>query len=363
MTKPVTRYDLSSTFTPLASEYEFPTPEYDGWDLAELADRAGFSLLEYAIASLLFPALGRRPESGLKVSKSIKEMLDGSPVIEEGLGEDTAAMATRMLQMFTAVSNLDAFHETVRQLWGKRGVVRFTPESEALKAYDPVAIDVPLRNGFRLPIDRISELDPESVVVLTAPNGISGYMHPTMEIAALAKYFYLVVLDERHADFSLRKLTPLVAEWENVISLRRYPFDVGASVEPMAGAIHPQSMHGFISGVMPVPDHVQLDVFTVGSMNLWNDATRRTARIKGQLYREMRKLSIVSVPYPSWANYLLVKVERGDREMVVAGLADRGIDVYVPPHANLQQHFRVTALSDEATEALKQALIEINREI
>jgi hypothetical protein len=104
------------------------------------------------------------------------------------------------------------------------------------------------------------------------------------------------------------------------------------------------------------------EVLAYGTMNT-HIAERHTARLKGQLWREMRKMSVLSVPYPSWSNALLARIERGTREQVVQGLADRGIAVHVPPQDNLRQHIRITAVSNDATMALREALVEINREI
>jgi histidinol-phosphate/aromatic aminotransferase/cobyric acid decarboxylase-like protein len=76
----------------------------------------------------------------------------------------------------------------------------------------------------------------------------------------------------------------------------------------------------------------------------------------------LRKLNIVQ-PVASSARFLLARVERGDRDRIVAGLAERGIVVHRPPQPALSDCFRISAGPPEATNALRAALIEIALEI
>lgn len=269
----------------------------------------------------------------------------------------------RLLSMITpARSTMDA-HLMVKRWAGEHGIVRCTPEIEDFTVYDDVATDVGLLNGFRLPVDELLTHDPQSTIVLSSPNGISGRVHLPSEVARLARHFRRVVLDEQCAAFSLRRLTPIINEWANVIAIERLPFIMPGQTLPFAWITHPAEMAQTIAEMTlpPTADAIaELNTYWQHDRGL---AERSTTRLRAQLYREMRKLSIVSVPYPSWANFLLARVERGDRDEIAARLADREIAVYVPPHGNLKQHFRITAASEEATFALKDALIEINRQL
>lgn len=179
----------------------------------------------------------------------------------------------------------------------------------------------------------------------------------------MARHFRLVVIDERLAPFSMRRLTPLVVEWENIVFVQRFPFAMPGQTSDFAWMVHPNALRSQIAEHSDPPPQETIDeALQLGGINTYQ-AERYITRQKSQLYRELRKLSIVSVPYPSWSNSLLARVERGDRGTMVNQLAERGIAVYVPPHANLQQHIRITAVSSEATMALREALVEINRDL
>jgi histidinol-phosphate/aromatic aminotransferase/cobyric acid decarboxylase-like protein len=89
-------------------------------------------------------------------------------------------------------------------------------------------------------------------------------------------------------------------------------------------------------------------------------ATVRQVMIeKGRLFRQLRKLSMISPPYPSWGNFLLARIERGTSSFFVPRLAERGIFVHPVSARDLPNHVRISAVSIEATYALKQALIDI----
>lgn len=265
--------------------------------------------------------------------------------------------------MFTPTNGIQAAHDAIIRLSGKRGIIRLGPDDADLSAYDGVAEDIGLLNGFRVPEAELLHQDRNQTLVLSSPNGISGRIATIQEIVRMARHFRLVVVDERLAAFSMRRLIPLVMEWENIVFVQRFPFIMPGQTADFGWIVHPVAMKEEIAEHNAlVPQETIDETLHFGSINTFS-AARNSARLKSQLYREMRKLSILSVPYPSWSNSLLARVERGNRDDIVRHLTDHAIDVYAPPHANLLQHIRLTAISAEATRALRDAMVEINLEI
>lgn len=265
--------------------------------------------------------------------------------------------------MWSPTNGTQAAHRAIIRWRNQHSFVRLVPDDESLAPYNGIAEDVNMLNGFRIPVEELLTHDRRATLVLSSPNGISGRIGTVQEIVQLARHFALVVIDEQLAPFSSRRLTPLVSEWENLIAIQRYPFIMPGQTTDFGWMIHPSMFRMELSRyIAPLSPETVLEVLRYGVTNTFS-AERHVSRLKGQLYREMRKLSLLSVPYPSWGNALLARVERGSRDEIVAKLADRGIRVYAAPHANLLQHFRITAVSSEATLALRAALIEINREI
>lgn len=276
-------------------------------------------------------------------------------------GSQTGALSADYL--WTPTPGIHAAHEAIVRWRSASGIVRLVPDDDALAAYDGVAEDVGLLNGFRIPVDALLEHDRRKTLVLSTPNGISGRIASVQEIVRLVRHFALVVMDERLAAFSLRRLTPLVMEWENLISMQHCPFLMPGQTQDFGWVIHPRTLAAFVREHMePLPEATIDDALRYGGIDTFR-AERHIGRRKSQLYRELRKMSIVSVPYPSWSNALLARVERGNRDEIVQGLEQRGILAYAPTQDNLRQHLRTTAVSDAATLALRQALIDINRDL
>ena len=76
----------------------------------------------------------------------------------------------------------------------------------------------------------------------------------------------------------------------------------------------------------------------------------------------LRKLNLLR-PLPSWANFVLAKIERGNAESIQQDLAAHDIFVYRPVDPALDQHLRIAAATPETTRLLKEALVEIALEI
>lgn len=265
--------------------------------------------------------------------------------------------------LFTPTAGIQAAHDSLATMSQHGGILRLSPDDDALSAYDDVAEDIGLLNGFRIPTDELLQHDKRNTIVLSSPNGVSGRIANVQEIVRLARHFQLVIVDERLTAFSMRRLTPLVLEWENIVFVQRFPFIMPGQTKEFAWIVHPASMKNQVAEhSSPVDEETVTEALTYGGINTFQ-AARQAARLKSHLYREMRKMSVLSVPYPSWSNSLLARIERGNRDDVVRELGDRGFSVYVPPHPNLLQHIRLTAISEEATMALRKALVEINRQL
>ena len=323
------RYDLSTTLQP------YPLPQFrNDRDLEDLD----------TLGSLL-----------------VRRSLSPHAAVSSGVAGEFHLPAAG--NMFTAASSTQHAHRTIVDWRGDDGIIRLVPDDDALSAYDGVAEDVGLLNGFRLPMDDLLKHDPQKTLVLSSPNGVSGRIATLQDVVRLVRHFRVVVIDESLTAFSMRRLTPLVMEWENIAFIQRFPFIMPGQTSDFGWIVHSSELRSQIAAHAEFPAQETIDdALQMGGISTVR-AERYASRLKSQLYREMRKLSILSVPYPSWSNSLLARVERGNRDDIVAALAHRGIAVYAPPHPNLLHHLRITAVSPEATMALREALVEISREI
>lgn len=243
------------------------------------------------------------------------------------------------------------------------------PQLDAwVEAHGAQVEHLPRLNGFRMPVRTgLEDIPHGSTAVAMSPNDPSGTIMTVQETVRLLRRCAVVVVDERHAAYSPRTILPLVREWENLIVVQTFETFAGLTSLPLAWAIAPPPFAREIAKRRRPSGVSRLSVVAaLATLDDWDVVQRSLKRVtaeKGRLFRQIRKLNMISAPYPSWANFLICRFERGGADFFVPRLAERGIDVYRPPHPNLRDHVRISAVSGEWTAALKNALIDIALEI
>lgn len=216
---------------------------------------------------------------------------------------------------------------------------------------------------FSLPLDPdLQTLPRGATAVVMTPNDPTGTIMSVQETVRLSRRCSYVVIDERHAAYSSRTLAPLVREFENLILVQTFETAASLAAFPLAWAIAPPGVvreiaaRGRPSGIARMSVVAGLAALDAEA-EIQRDI-RQVTMEKGRLFRQLRKLSMISPPYPSWSNFLLARIERGSNEFFVPRLRMRGIDVFPVADPALPNHLRISAISAAATNALKQALID-----
>ena len=227
---------------------------------------------------------------------------------------------------------------------------------------------IPRKRGFAMPIEAgDSGLPRGATAFVMSPNDPSGTILNVQDTVRLSRQCAVVVIDERHAAYSSRTLLPLVREFENLVVLQTLETWAGLASLPLAWAVAPPKLAQEIarrsrpSGVARLS--LVAGLATLDDLANVQASVRRVMVEKGRLFRQIRKLNMISPPYPSWANFLLCRFERGTSGFFVPRLAERGIEILACPQPELRNHVRISAVSADATNALKQALIEIALEL
>lgn len=195
-----------------------------------------------------------------------------------------------------------------------------------------------------------------------SPNDPTGTLLGNQELVRLTRACALVVVDERHVEYSGRTLLPFVREFENLIVLRTFETWAGLAGLPVAYSIASPRLSAELAryrrpcGVATaavIAAHATLD-----DLAYVRATVARVREERARLYRTLRKLNMLT-PYPSAANFVLARIERGDVEHYQQELARRGLQVHRPSDPLIANHLRISAGSAESTIALKQALIEL----
>jgi histidinol-phosphate aminotransferase len=210
-------------------------------------------------------------------------------------------------------------------------------------------------------------LPPETTSVVMSPNDPTGTLVDLLDLVRLTRRSTLVVVDERHGAYTPRTAAPLAREFDNVVVLQSMEWWGGLIDLPVAWAVCPPAIAEPLAGLVGestpgrralVAAHAILDDWSWMRRVLHN-----TTMEKGRLYRQLRKLSMLHDPHPSWGNFVLVRFARGGAGVFVPKLEERGIRVFVADQDLLPDSIRVSAVSAEATETLKRALIDIALEL
>jgi histidinol-phosphate aminotransferase len=211
--------------------------------------------------------------------------------------------------------------------------------------------------------DAGAELIPrEATALVTSPNDPTGTLLAAQDAVRLMRRCALVVVDERHGEYGGRSLLPLVREFDNLVVLGSFETWAGLVGFPFAYAIAPAAIAGDLARFRPRPEIAAASLLaaeaTLDDLDYVRASAHRVREERSRLYRTLRKLNTLR-PLPSWANFLLVRVERGDAILFERELAERGIIVHRPTQPELPDHLRISAVGPESTLELKRALIEI----
>jgi histidinol-phosphate aminotransferase len=245
-------------------------------------------------------------------------------------------------------------------------------------------IEVLRRADFSVDIERICEsANGESVntqyamrnthhaprtklLFLTSPNNPDGSLLAPDDLRRLLDLPLIVVLDEAYIEFAglERSVARWVLERENLIVLRTFSKWAGIAGLRLGYGIFP-------SWLMPAlwmakqPYNVNVAATVAGLVSL---AHRDEIQITvdalivelERLFRELAKFPFLR-PYPSQANFVLCRVVDRDARALKEALAGRGILVRHYAKPGLENCIRVSAGRPEQTDALLEALAEVER--
>lgn len=207
---------------------------------------------------------------------------------------------------------------------------------------------------------------PASMAIVQSPNDPTGTLLAAPDAVRLMRRYRMLVVDERHGEYSGRTLLPLVREFDNIAVIQSFETWAGLAGLPFAYIVTRPALgrqvEAFraaqrVAAAAIVAAHATLD-----DLAYVRATARRVRDEKSHLFRTLRKLNMLQ-PMHSWANFLLAQIERGTAEAIQQGLAARDIFVYRPLDPMLDRHLRIAAGTPETTRLLKEALIEMSRDL
>jgi histidinol-phosphate aminotransferase len=248
----------------------------------------------------------------------------------------------------------------------------FTPTDPALARLAQLAAvpvhEHPRSARFGVDIAPETRIDApaSSLAIVQSPNDPTGTILETTDAVQLSRRFRMLLVDERHTEYGGRTMTPLAREFDNIAVIQSLELWAGLAGLPIAWVIARPSVARQIEAHRPsarvASAAVVAALATLDDLAYVRATVRRIRDEKSHLFRTLRKLNMLQ-PMPSWTNFLLARVERGDAAWYQQQLAQRGIFVYRPTAPELPSHLRIAAVTPETTRILKESLIDIARDL
>lgn len=291
-----------------------------------------------------------------------------APDLAELLRVRLAARARVSSDWIVLANGIDELHMMISRWRSDHGPMVLFPPSDPdldrwLSHHASQTERVQRSRDFTLPLGpEFPRLPRGATAMVLTPNDPTGTILSVQEAVRLSRQSSFVVIDERHAAYSSRTLSPLLHEFDNLILVQTFETAASLTAFPLAWAIAPPRIAREIAERGRPSGIARMSVLAgLAALDAQDEIQRTVRRVmveKGRLFRQLRKLSMISPPYPSWSNFLLARIERGSNAFFLPRLHERGIEVHQVTDPALPDHLRISAISATATNALKQALID-----
>jgi len=222
------------------------------------------------------------------------------------------------------------------------------------------SLHFPHFEGYNVRGDVVAELKPK-LTFLCSPNNPTGNTISRKVVEEVAECSQYVVLDEAYAEFSDKTCVDLVTEFDNIIVLRSFSKFFGLAGMRVGYAIASKELAEGLEKIR-LPFAISYPALNTAMAALRSvEYYRRMKKLivaeRERLLTELSKIPWLS-PYPSEANFVLVRVVRD-------GLAERLLEkgIIVRNVTGLMgldgEHVRITVGKPEENERLLSALREI----
>ena len=244
----------------------------------------------------------------------------------------------------------------------------FSIYSFSARLYRAQVVSIPRRPDFALDVDRVvegfrsGELAGAKVLFVCSPNNPDGGVTPPADMERLLGLPVLVVLDEAYVDFAGESLAGWATRFPNLVVLRTFSKWLGIAGLRVGYGILPADIARQLWKIKP-PFNANVAAQVAALASLQDLAHMEACKERILVERERLLAALQSIPYlqpyPSQANFLLVRVLNGPAAPIAAALERRGILVRHYSDARLADHMRITVGRPEQTELLQAALRDI----
>ncbi|HEY1011492.1 MAG TPA: histidinol-phosphate transaminase [Herpetosiphonaceae bacterium] len=223
-------------------------------------------------------------------------------------------------------------------------------------------VAVPRDENFDIDIEAIAEAvvrERAKLVFLPSPNNPTGNVVPREQVRRLAELDTIIVLDEAYAEFSGESASDLVGEIPNLVVLRTFSKWAGLAGLRLGYGLVPEWLITHLWKIKPPYNtNVAAEEAVIRSLeqaDLLHERARGMIAERDRLYAELRTIEGLH-PFPSSANFILCRVERGDAWQIKQELASQGILVRYYRTPQLANFIRISIGLPQHHDTLLRAL-------
>jgi histidinol-phosphate aminotransferase len=226
-------------------------------------------------------------------------------------------------------------------------------------------VQVPRADDWSVDIEQIAEAVETSrakIVFLPSPNNPDGSIVPRGDIERLLELPTVVVIDEAYAEFSGQSVVDLVGHVPNLVVLRTFSKWAGLAGLRIGFGVVPEAIIGHLWKIKP-PYNINMAANAAAIASLGDvDHLMHTVRLviaeRDRVFAELQTIPGLD-PFPSQANFILMRVADGRASEVKQALERRGILIRYYTKPRLSDCVRISIGTPEQNDRALAALREI----
>jgi histidinol-phosphate aminotransferase len=218
-------------------------------------------------------------------------------------------------------------------------------------------VAVPRRADFSVDVDAVlAAVDARTKLIwLTSPNNPTGNLLPEADARRILQAGVPTVIDEAYAEFAGVSLTPLAAEFDNLVLLRTFSKWAGLAGLRVGYGVFPEELADLLHRIKP-PYNVNSAGMAAARAAL-ADGEHRARTVAAIVAERERMAGLLArigflAPQPSCANFVFCWVRGREAAGVRAALREKGILVRHYGTPELRNGIRISVGRPEQTDRL-----------
>jgi histidinol-phosphate aminotransferase len=226
-------------------------------------------------------------------------------------------------------------------------------------------VQVPRDDHWNVDVERIAEavaVEGAKLVFLPSPNNPDGSVLPRAAVTQLLDLPAIIVIDEAYAEFSGESVADLVGHAPNLIVLRTFSKWAGLAGLRIGYGLIPEAIIEHLWKIKP-PYNINMAANAAAIASLDDlpyliQNVRRIVAERERVFSELQTIAGVH-PYPSQANFILIRLWDGRARELKTALEQRGILIRYYSKRDLSDCVRISIGTPEQNDRLLAALREI----